>query len=71
MKPKKVFFDTNIFKLNRYGVLSIVVDAVLFAAAFAIAFVWRYDFSIPQAQLIILRNFILPVVLIKLVIFYL
>lgn len=71
MKPKKVFFDTNVFKLNRYGVLGIVVDAVIFAASFAIAFVWRYDVGIPNEQLIILRNFILPVVLIKLVIFYL
>jgi len=70
MKPKKSFFNIT-FKLNRYGVLGIIVDAIIFAASFAIAFVWRYDVDIPNAQLIILRNFILPVVLIKLVIFYL
>jgi FlaA1/EpsC-like NDP-sugar epimerase len=50
--------------------LKLIIDAILFAIAFTVAFLFRYDFTVPQQQIIYLTNLILIVVLIKLFIFY-
>jgi len=57
-------------RINRYHIPEILVDIVLVAGAFALAFFLRFDFSIPPEQLGLLKTFILPVVAAKLIVFY-
>lgn len=57
-------------RINRYHIPEILVDVVLVAGAFALAFFLRFDFSIPPEQLGLLKTFILPVVAAKLIVFY-
>jgi FlaA1/EpsC-like NDP-sugar epimerase len=59
-----------LFRISRYHIPQILVDIILLAAAFTLAFLFRFDFGIPSAQLELLRTFILPVLAVKIVIFY-
>jgi FlaA1/EpsC-like NDP-sugar epimerase len=59
-----------LFRISRYHIPQILVDIVLLAGAFTLAFFFRFDFGIPPAQLELLRMFILPVLAAKIVIFY-
>jgi FlaA1/EpsC-like NDP-sugar epimerase len=59
-----------LFRISRYHIPQILVDIVLLAGAFTLAFFFRFDFGIPPAQLELLRIFILPVLAAKIVIFY-
>ena len=54
----------------RRQILLIVVDGVLLATAFTLAFFLRFEFGIPSGQMKSLTSFILPVVATKLTIFY-
>ena len=56
--------------LNWYNYVAVPLDIVFFAAAFAGAFYLRYDIHIPAAQLDILKIWILPVIIVKLAVFY-
>jgi FlaA1/EpsC-like NDP-sugar epimerase len=47
-----------------------LIDILLFAIAFYAAFVWRYDFAIPLEQFEYLKALIIPVIVIKLTVFY-
>ncbi len=57
-------------KIYRYGLPEIIADILLIAAAFALAFFIRFDFSIPLAQMELFKAFVIPLVITKLVIFY-
>jgi len=59
-----------LMRINRYHIQEILLDVVLVASAFALAFFLRFDFSIPPEQLGLLKTFILPVVAAKLIVFY-
>jgi FlaA1/EpsC-like NDP-sugar epimerase len=59
-----------LFRISRYQIPQILVDIVLVAAAFTLAFLFRFDFGIPSTQLELLKTFILPVLGAKIVIFY-
>jgi len=56
--------------INRYRIPEILVDVVLLAGAFALAFYLRFDFSIPPDQFGLFKTFVLPVVAAKLIVFY-
>lgn len=58
------------FRISRYHIPQILIDIVLVGGAFTLAFLFRFDFGIPPAQLELLRMFILPVLAAKIVIFY-
>ena len=64
----KVFQRIIIF---RRRIPLILIDAVLVATAFTLAFFLRFEFSIHSNQMNSLTTFILPVVGTKLTIFYL
>lgn len=57
-------------RINRYRIPEILGDIILVAVAFFLAFLLRFDFSVPSNQLALLKTFILPVLGAKLVIFY-
>jgi FlaA1/EpsC-like NDP-sugar epimerase len=57
-------------RVSRYYILQILIDIVLVGGAFTLAFLFRFDFGVPPAQLELLRTFILPVMGAKIVIFY-
>lgn len=57
-------------RIRRYHIPEILADIVLIACAFVLAFFLRFDFGIPPEQLELLKTFILPVVVAKLIIFY-
>ena len=57
-------------RISRYHIPQILCDVVLLAAAFALAFFLRFEFSIPPDKLELLKTFILPVLGAKLLIFY-
>jgi FlaA1/EpsC-like NDP-sugar epimerase len=59
------------YKVSKYGVLWIVIDAVLLSVAFIMAFLLRYNVDFYSEQAEILKAFILPVILLKLTIYYL
>ncbi|MBN2463924.1 MAG: hypothetical protein JXB43_10050, partial [Dehalococcoidia bacterium] len=58
-------------RLNLYQIPYIIVDVILLACAFALAFFFRFDFSIPPNDLELIKTFILPVIAAKLIIYYL
>ncbi len=58
-------------RTSPYQIPYIIVDAVLLAGAFTLAFFLRFDFSIPPTKLELLKTFIAPVIGAKLVIYYL
>ncbi|MGD9394451.1 MAG: polysaccharide biosynthesis protein, partial [Dehalococcoidia bacterium] len=58
------------FKISRYHIPQFLIDIVLVAAAFALAFLFRFDFSIPSAQFELLQTLILPVLAAKIIIFF-
>jgi FlaA1/EpsC-like NDP-sugar epimerase len=57
-------------KSIRYHILQMLIDLVLLAIAFTLAFLFRFDFGVPPAQLELLAIFILPVLAAKIIIFY-
>jgi FlaA1/EpsC-like NDP-sugar epimerase len=57
-------------RISRYRIPEILGDIILVAAAFALAFFLRFDFSIPPDKFELLKTFILPIIGAKLVIFY-
>jgi FlaA1/EpsC-like NDP-sugar epimerase len=57
-------------RVSRYYILQILLDIVLVGGAFTLAFLFRFDFDIPPAQLELLAIFILPVLAAKIIIFY-
>jgi FlaA1/EpsC-like NDP-sugar epimerase len=57
-------------KINRYSIPEIIADIFLIAGAFALAFFIRFDFNIPSAQLETFKTFVIPLLIIKLIIFY-
>jgi FlaA1/EpsC-like NDP-sugar epimerase len=59
-----------LFKISRYHIPQFLIDIVLVAAAFALAFLFRFDFSIPSAQFELLQTLILPVLAAKIIIFF-
>jgi len=56
--------------LNLYNYIKIPLDVVFFAVAFISAFYLRFDIQIPAEQFEILTIWLLPVIIIKLAIFY-
>lgn len=58
-------------RISRHHIPGILLDAILLAAAFSLAFFVRFEFSIPPAEMDLLRTFILPILGAKLAIFYL
>lgn len=58
------------FRISRYHIPQIIIDIVLVAAAFTLAFLFRFDFGIPSAQFELLKTLILPVLAAKIVIFF-
>jgi FlaA1/EpsC-like NDP-sugar epimerase len=65
-----VKIDFGALRYQRSTWLKLLLDALLFAAAFFAAFFWRYDIEIPAAQFECLRILIIPVIGIKLAVFY-
>jgi FlaA1/EpsC-like NDP-sugar epimerase len=59
-----------LFRISRYHIPQILIDVVLVGGAFTLAFLFRFDFGVPPAQLELLRTFILPVIAAKIIIFY-
>jgi FlaA1/EpsC-like NDP-sugar epimerase len=57
-------------RVSRYYILQILIDIVLVGGAFTLAFLFRFDFGIPPAQLELLSILILPVLAAKILIFY-
>lgn len=57
-------------RINRRNIPEILGDIALLAAAFALAFFLRFDFSIPSEQLVLIKTFIVPVLGAKIIIFY-
>ncbi len=57
-------------RINRRNIPEILGDIALLAAAFALAFFLRFDFSIPPEQLVLIKTFIVPVLGAKIIIFY-
>lgn len=62
--------DSGAFRFQHSLWLKLLIDALLFAAAFSLAFYWRYDVDIPAGQSEYLKALIIPVVVIKLAVFY-
>ncbi len=58
-------------KISRYHIPEILVDIILMAGAFALAFWLRFEFAIPAYEWGLLQTFILPILGAKLIIFYL
>ena len=57
-------------KISRHRIPELLSDIILIAGAFVLAFLLRFDFGIPPDQFELLRTFILPIVGVKLIIFY-
>lgn len=57
-------------RISLYRIPYIIADAILLAGAFTLAFLFRFDFSIPSDELELLKTFILPVIAAKLIIYY-
>lgn len=57
-------------KISRYHIHDILGDVVLITCALVLAFFLRFDFGIPPEQFELLKTFILPVAVAKLVIYY-
>jgi FlaA1/EpsC-like NDP-sugar epimerase len=57
-------------RLRHQHILQIFLDTVLVAGAFTLAFLFRFDFSIPPDQLELFKTLILPIIGAKLIIFY-
>ena len=66
--PLKTKFGAFGFQRNFW--LKWLIDILLFAVAFYMAFVWRYDFAIPLEQFEYLKALVIPIVIIKLTVFY-
>jgi FlaA1/EpsC-like NDP-sugar epimerase len=58
-------------RINRYNIPEILVDIVLIAGAYALAFFLRFEFVIPLYEFDLMVTFILPVIGAKIIIFYL
>lgn len=58
------------FASQRNFWLKWLIDILLFAVAFYMAFIWRYDLEIPARQFEYLKALVVPVVIIKLTVFY-
>jgi len=56
--------------LGLYNYIKIPLDILFFAVAFAGAFYLRFDIHIPADQLEILKTWLLPIIIIKLAVFY-
>ena len=56
--------------LNLYNYIKVPLDILFFAAAFISAFYWRYDIHVPAEQFELLKTWLLPVIIIKLAVFY-
>ena len=56
--------------IGRHRIPEILLDVILVAGAFTLAFYIRFDFSIPPDGLGLLKTFILPILGAKLIIFY-
>ena len=56
--------------LNLYNYIKIPLDVLFFAAAFISAFYLRFDIQIPAEQFEILTTWLLPVIVLKLAVFY-
>ncbi len=57
--------------LGLYNYIQIPLDIIFFTAAFISAFYLRYDVHIPPEQVEILKTWLLPVIVIKLTVFFL
>jgi FlaA1/EpsC-like NDP-sugar epimerase len=62
--------DLVAFRFQRNFWLKWLIDILLFAVAFYMAFAWRYDFAIPLEQFEYLKALLIPIVIIKLTVFY-
>jgi FlaA1/EpsC-like NDP-sugar epimerase len=60
----------HVLSLKGQHIMGIVGDMVLIAAAFVLAFLLRFEFSIPPKELEFIKTLILPVIGAKLIIFY-